>query len=100
MGAALTGISGMFMNYLRSVFWLSGLLQGARSCGSRHGLASRLGRLGCSFSLFFNLLYSVVQKLFNKSEDLKRAQPVSWASLWRCGQLASAPCYLIFAFVS
>ena len=47
MEAAMTGISGiLFVCFLLSVVWLSGL-RSVRSCGGRHdGLGSRLGLPG------------------------------------------------------
>ena len=61
MEAALTGISGiLFVCFLLSVVWLSSL-RGIRSCGSRHGLGSRLGLLGLfvfRFSILGHLLWN------------------------------------------
>ena len=46
----------MFVYSVLSVFWLSGL-RGGCSCGGGHGLASRLGGLGCSLLAFcFNFV--------------------------------------------
>ena len=48
MEAVITGINGMFVYSLLSIFWLSGV-GGVRRSGDRHGLASRLRRLGCCY---------------------------------------------------
>ena len=49
------------------VFWLP-RLRGVRSCGGRHGLASRLGRLGCSFVAYrFNFTITTAVSMIKQT---------------------------------